>query len=75
VDKLFNFEGECSMLAKVYKINVGNSKSVKDTNRFVSMLDSQKFDILLEKVVQSMFSVIVIVGLPYLLYILTKGLF
>lgn len=63
------------MLAKVYKMQSISSKTEVKTNRFVSLLDSEKFDILLEKVVQAMFSVIVIVGIPYLLYIVAKGLF
>lgn len=63
------------MVTKGYKIQAIASKSEVKTNRFVSMLDSEKFDILLEKVLQSMFSVIIIVGIPYLLYIIAKGLF
>ncbi len=63
------------MLAKVYKIEAISSKTEAKTNRFVSILDSEKFDILFEKALQAMFSVIVIVGIPYFLYIVAKGLF
>ncbi|MDF0725669.1 hypothetical protein PY093_02935 [Cytobacillus sp. S13-E01] len=60
------------MINKAYTVKISNNKNNNENNGLINILDSEKFDSLLEKFISGMFWVILVVGVPYFIYFLSQ---
>jgi hypothetical protein len=55
-------------MGKVWAKNVLFSKVEMILQRFITFIDSNTFDLYLEKVTKIMFQILIFAGIPYILY-------